>query len=75
MSSHTMISLGRALAKDIGAHNRMRGRYDSDKYNKLQRISDIAIAQLKYLIMHLDSREDAVTLANAAGCPGYINFR
>ena len=77
MSSHTMIALGRKLSNVIGAHNRLIGKpnYTVNDYYELQCQSDAAESHLKYLIMHLDSREDAVTLAHAAGCPGYINFR
>ena len=72
--------LARQLRKRIGAHYRYASaakwpRYNQDTYYELRRDSEEAASLVKYLVQHLENRHDAVTFANAVGCPGYINMR
>lgn len=75
----TLLTLANTLKKDIGAHYRSINMSDTrrkhDAYLDLQAKSDKAVSLAKYLIMHLESRHDAVTFANMVGMPGYINMR
>jgi hypothetical protein len=48
---------------------------DTETAQRRRAESDEAVNVAKYLIMHLDSRHDAVLFARAVGMPGYINMR
>ena len=79
MKAHTRTveTLGRELRRVIGKHNRMdylKGG-TSDAYYAARSESDDAERLLRYLVQMLDNRHQAVVLASAAGCPGYINYR
>ena len=76
MSTKTLHLLANQLKKKIGKHVYLIGKQvESEVYHAAQRESDEAVSLAKYLIMHLDSRHDAVTFAHLVGMPGYINMR
>jgi hypothetical protein len=66
--------MARPLRAKIGAHMRMEW-VDTETAQRRRAESDEAVNVAKYLIMHLDSRHDAVLFARAVGMPGYINMR
>lgn len=68
---------GRSLGKKIGAHTRLLGRrgVTQTEYLNAQRESDEAIAVLRCLVCTVENRHIAYVVANAAGCPGYLNMR
>ena len=74
MHPKTIIRMARPLREKIGAHARLEW-VDSETQQRRRAESDEAVSVAKYLIMHLDSRHDAVLFARAVGMPGYINMR
>jgi hypothetical protein len=74
MHPKSIIRMARPLREKIGAHMRME-LVDTEIKQRLRAESEEAVSVAKYLIMHLDSRHDAVLFARAVGMPGYINMR
>lgn len=76
MSTKTLLLIATELRKSIGKHVPLIGKQvPAEIYENARKESDEAVSLAKYLIMHLDSRHDAVTFANMVGMPGYINMR
>ena len=74
MHPKSIIRMARPLREKIGAHMRME-LVDTEIKQRLRAESEEAVSVAKYLIMHLDSRHDAVLFARAVGMFGYINMR
>ena len=76
MKIRTIILLAKPLRARIGAHVPLIGTgCDNATFQRARSDSDDAVSLAKYLIMHLQSRHDAVCFARAVGMPGYINMR
>ena len=76
MNPKSIIRMAQPLRAIIGAHVPLIGTgCDNAVFQRARADSEEAVSRAKYLIMHLDSRHDAVIFAPAVGMPSYINMR
>ena len=71
----TLYTLAKELRKTIGAHAYLIGKKGcADAYYIAQSKSDEAVSLAKYLIWHLQDRQQAEQFAHMVGMPGYLHM-